>query len=122
MSSTSSDDPCFGSRIRRLREAKASPDFSLRQVALRAGIEPSYLSKIERDQQPPPGEATIRRLAQVLEEDPDVLLAAAGKVSSELQAIVRKRPALMAELLRSVKNSSNKQVNTLIKQIRDGEW
>ncbi|WP_199771148.1 helix-turn-helix domain-containing protein [Klebsiella pneumoniae] len=34
-----------------------SKSFSLRQVALRVGIEPAYLSKIERGETAPPSEA-----------------------------------------------------------------
>ena len=65
-------------------------------MAQRIGVEPAYLSKIERDQVAPPSEAAIRRLAAELEADPDLLLAMAGKVSSDLQAIVLRRPQLFA--------------------------
>ncbi|MEO8198356.1 MAG: helix-turn-helix transcriptional regulator, partial [Thermoanaerobaculia bacterium] len=67
----------FGDYIRQQREAKRAGDagFSLRKVAQRAGIEPSYLSKIERGEQPPPGEETIAALARELGEDKDILLA-----------------------------------------------
>ena len=55
----------FGEYIREVRERRRRKDrtFSLRQVAGRVGIEPAYLSKIERGQTPPPSERTIRRLA-----------------------------------------------------------
>ena len=95
----------FGDFIRQQREAKRAADraFSLRQVAARAGIEPSYLSKIERGEQPPPGEETIAALARELGEDKDVLLALAGKVSTDLQDAIRKLPLLFAELIRNLK-------------------
>jgi HTH-type transcriptional regulator, competence development regulator len=57
--------------------------YSLRQVAYRVGVEPSYLSKIERGLEPP-GEATAIALAHELQLDPDLLLAMAGKVSRRL--------------------------------------
>lgn len=60
----------------------------MRKVAKLSNIHPSYLSQLENDKQPPPGEETTLRLAEVLNEDPDVLLALAGKVSSDLQAII----------------------------------
>jgi len=114
----------FGQFIRECREAKAATDrsFSVRQLAGRIEIEPSYLSKIERDEQPPPGEGTIRRLANELDEDPDVLLALAGKVSSDLLAIIRSRPRLFADLLRELKTLPDRAVLRLVREVRDGNW
>src|SRR5215471_21688855 len=84
----------FGDYIRTARSTRGESDvrFSLRQVAQRIGIEPAYLSKVERELVGPPSEATIIRLATDLGEDPDVLLALAGKVGSDLQAIILRRP------------------------------
>jgi transcriptional regulator with XRE-family HTH domain len=114
----------FGSyvRDRRLALQAAAPSFSLRKVAAAIGVEPSYLSKIERDEQPPPGEQTIIALAKELGEDPDVLLALAGKVSQELQAIIRKRPLLFAQLIRELKNMPDHAVLRLVREVRDGRW
>ena len=80
-----SDALGFGETLRtsRIAQVENDPTFSLRKVAARVGIEPSYLSKIERGEQPPPGEQTIRRIAEELGENPDALLALAGKVSSD---------------------------------------
>ena len=95
----------LGSYIREARERLREEDkkFSLRQVALRVGVEPAYLSKIERELVPPPSEGTIRKIAQDLGEDEDLLLAMAGKVSSDLQEIIRRRPKVFAELIRELK-------------------
>lgn len=112
----------FGPYLRERREAMPATDFSLRRVAGRVGIEPSYLSKIERGEQPPPSEETIRRLAVELVEDADVLLALAGKVSSDLLDIVRARPALIAELLRTVRKATAKRISKVITEVRDGDW
>ena len=86
------------------------------------GIEPSYLSKIERGEQPPPSEETIRALARELGEDADVLLALGGKVSSDLQRIIRRRPALFAQLIRDLKDLPDHAVLRLVREVRDGEW
>ena len=96
----------FGTYIRKRREALRAKDrdFSVRRVAERVGVQPSYLSKVERDEEAPPSEASIRSLARELGEDPDVLLAMAGKVSSDLLEIIRKRPELFADLLRQLKS------------------
>ena len=114
----------FGERLRECRMAKVADDpaFSLRQLADRVGIEPSYLSKIERGEQPPPGEDTIRRIAEELGEDTDELLALGGKVSGDLLEIIRDRPTLVAELLRSVRKMSAKRMTKLSRQVRDGDW
>ena len=50
----------LGDFIRGRREAlrEADPQYSLRQVAERVGIEPSYLSKVERGLGSPPSEET----------------------------------------------------------------
>ncbi len=114
----------FGEYLRQSRERRFATDkkFSVRQVAQRIAIEPSYLSKIERGQQPPPGEETIRSLARELDEDADILLALAGKVSSDLLDVIRARPALFADLLRQLKTLPDKAVLRLVREVRDGEW
>lgn len=114
----------FGHHIRNRREELRERDreFSLRKVAGRIGVEPSYLSKIERGDQPPPSEEKIVELARVLGEDADVLLALAGKVSTDLQEAIRKRPRLFAELIRELKDMPDKAVLRLVREVRDGEW
>ncbi len=114
----------FGDYLRRRREQRRDGDaaFSVRRLALRVGIEPSYLSKIERGEQPPPSEDTIRALARELGEDADILLALGGKVSSDLQRIIRQRPALFAQLIRDLKDLPDHTVLRLVREVRDGDW
>ncbi len=114
----------FGEYIRKHREALKSQDrrFSVRQVAQRIGVEPAYLSKIERGNVAPPSEAKIRALADELNEDADMLLAMAGKVSSDLQEIIRKRPQLFADLIRQLKSMPDNAILRIARDIRDGDW
>ena len=114
----------FGTFIRKRREALRSEDerYSVRRVAGRIGVEPSYLSKVERGEEAPPSEPKIRALARALDEDPDVLLALAGKVSEDLQAIIRRRPALMAEIIRELKRLPDHAVLRIVREVRDGDW
>ena len=114
----------FGEFIRTTREKrfKADRSYSVRQVAQRIGVEPSYLSKIERDQVAPPSEATIGRLAEELGEDADLLLAMAGKVSSDLRYIILQRPQLFAELLRQLRDVPDHAIESVAREIRDGDW
>lgn len=114
----------FGAYLRSVREGLRVTDrrYSVRQVAQRSGLEPAYLSKIERGEQAPPSEATIRRLAADLGLDADVLLALAGKVSSDLQAIIRQRPELFAQLIRELKDLPDHALLRLVREVRDGDW
>ena len=114
----------FGGFIRDARENLRESDnkYSVRQVAQRIGIEPSYLSKIERGEQAPPSESTIRAIAKDLEEDPDVLLAMAGKVSGDLQEIIRKRPKVFSQLIRELRRMPDHAVLRIVREVRDGNW
>jgi transcriptional regulator with XRE-family HTH domain len=114
----------FGDHIRSRREELREKDrrFSVRQIAMQIGVEPSYLSKVERSETPPPSEAKIRLLAAELDEDPDVLLAMAGKVSSDLLEVIRRRPQLFGELIRELKALPDHAVLRLVREVRDGDW
>jgi len=83
----------FGNYIRQTRSnSEKDKKYSLRQTAQRIGVEPAYLSKIERDEVAPPSEADYLQLAQDLNIDADVLLAMAGKVSKDLQILLDNAP------------------------------
>ena len=112
----------FGDFLRRQREARLAGDaeFSVRRFAARVGLEPSYLSKIERGVAAPPSEATIRRIAGALAFDADVLLALAGKVAADLQESIRRRPRLFAMLIRAVRDTPDEAVQELVRALRAG--
>ena len=114
----------FGKYLREKRERLRRDDrrFSLRKVAGRIGVEPAYLSKIERGVTAPPSEATTVKLAMELGEDPDMLLAMAGKVSTKLQEIIRKRPKLFADLIRELKKVPDHAIIKVVREVRDGDW
>jgi len=114
----------FGPYLRACREKLRENDrrYSVRQVAGRVGIEPAYLSKIEREDVAPPSEATIRKVAAELGEDPDVLLAMAGKVSTDLQAIIREHPTLFAQLIRELEGAPEHAILRVVREVRDGDW
>lgn len=86
------------------------------------GIQPSYLSKVELGDVAPPSETTIIRLAAEIQEDPDVLLALAGKVSADLRDVILKRPLVFAELLRQLKNAPDHALLRVVREVRDGNW
>lgn len=88
----------FGAFIRREREARG---ISLREMANKIGVSPTYMSKVERDEFKPPTEDKVRSIAQILECDLDELLAMAGRVPSDLADIIKRHPVEMAALLRA---------------------
>jgi transcriptional regulator with XRE-family HTH domain len=114
----------FGEFIRNAREQLRAkdPNFSVRQVARRVGIEPAYLSKIERGEQAPPSEATIRKLAADLALDADLLLAMAGKISADLREVICRRPQLFAALIRDLKELPDHALLRIVREVRDGNW
>lgn len=114
----------FGNHVRQLREQRREVNrrYSIRQTAQRIGIEPAYLSKIERGDAPPPSEETIQRLAADLGEDADVLLALAGKVPSDICDAIIQRPILFAELIRGLSDVPDADLMVLVGRVRNGEW
>ena len=103
----------FGATIRELREEKR---IGLRQFARTIGVSATYLSKIERSEMPPPAEDRVKEIARLLDQDPDELLALAGKVASDLTEIIRNRPREMASFLRSTSGLSGQELERLTKQ------
>ncbi len=114
----------FGDHIRNVRETlrKGDKKYSLRQVAIRVGVEPAYLSKIERNVFPPPSEEVIGKLSAELGEDRDVLLAMAGKLSGDLQQVILERPRLFADLIRQMKEAPDQAILRVVREVRDGNW
>ncbi len=114
----------FGKYVRKHRETlrESNAQYSVRGVARKIGVQPSYLSKVERGDVGPPSEATIQRLAKELDADSDVLLALAGKVSNDLQEVIRKRPKLFSQLIRELKKVPDDAVLRIVREVRDGKW
>ena len=103
----------FGVFIRRVREAK---EIGLREMAKKIGVSPTYLSKVERDEFPPPAEDKVRKIAGILGLDPDELLALAGRVASDLTEIIREQPRQMADFLRAAKGLTAEDIARLARQ------
>jgi transcriptional regulator with XRE-family HTH domain len=88
----------FGAFIRREREGR---DIGLREMAKKIAVSPTYLSKVERDEFPPPTEDKVRAIAKIIGCDPDDLLARAGRVSTDISEIIKRNPVELAALLRT---------------------
>ena len=103
----------FGALVRREREAR---EIGLREMAKKIGVSPTYLSKVERDEFPPPVEEKVRKIADIIGRDPDELLALAGRVASDLTDIIRKRPREMADFLRAAKGLTAEDIARFAQQ------
>src|ERR1700722_6023727 len=90
----------FGAFVRREREAK---EIGLREMAKMIGVSPTYLSKVERDEFPPPAEDKVKAIAKIIACNADDLLARAGRVSSDISDIIKRHPVELALLLRTTK-------------------
>jgi transcriptional regulator with XRE-family HTH domain len=103
----------FGAFIRREREGK---EIGLREMAKMIGVSPTYLSKVERDEFPPPSEDKVRAIAKIIECDTDALLARAGRISSDVTDIIKRHPVELAALLRTTKGLSADDIARLARQ------
>ncbi len=92
------DNETFGSRIRRLRHEAG---LTQRRLAAEVGIDFTYLSKLENDQDgQSPGDALVRNLARRLDDDAEDLLALAGKVPVDALRSSARQDARFARSLR----------------------
>lgn len=89
------EEETFGGVIRKLRE---DAGISLRKLAKLLEMSPAYLSKLERDLLPPPSEEYICSMASILEEDPDILLAKAGKVHPDIIQKIVDSPSIASHI------------------------
>jgi transcriptional regulator with XRE-family HTH domain len=80
-------------------------------------IDFTYLSKLENDRGEPPGEKTIRKLAVVLQDDAEELLALAGKVPEELRDRAQQDVAF-ARLLRRLPDVPNNELQAIYRQLK----
>ncbi len=75
-----------------LRDARVAANLSLRDLAKKLEITPSYLSDIENDRRVP-SEEVLRQLATELKLDFDHLMAMAGRVGEQAERYLKQHPA-----------------------------
>jgi transcriptional regulator with XRE-family HTH domain len=105
----------FGAFVRREQEAR---EIGLRDMAKKVGISPTYLSKIERDEFPPPAEDKVKSIAKIIGCDADDLLARAARVSSDISDIIKRHPIELAALLRTTRGL---KAEDIIELVRDAQ-
>jgi HTH-type transcriptional regulator, competence development regulator len=105
----------FGQYIRRRRMEK---QFTLREFARLVGVSPTYMSQVEQDVADPPTAERVRKMAELLDENADELIAMAGRLPEDLPEIIQKRAAEMPELLREASGLTPDQLQEVRDQIR----
>lgn len=105
----------FGQLIREKRVAKG---YSLRKFAALVEVSPTYLSQVEQGQVTPPTADRVKRMAEVLGENPDGLIALAGRVPEDLPKIIREQPQEMATFLREASGLTAEQLKQLTEEAR----
>ncbi len=98
----------FGSVLRSLRR---NSGLSQEELAKLAGVDFTYISKLENDRVRPPAEETIYRICSALQANADELLTASKKLPEQVgTAMASSRPAL--EFLRKAQEMD----------LSEGEW
>jgi HTH-type transcriptional regulator, competence development regulator len=86
-----------------LRERRRAAGVSQRDLAAKAGLDFSYISKLENDRVPPPAADTIVTLCRILGYAPEDLLAAGGKLPQDTHEAVSTSPAAQEFLSNATK-------------------
>ncbi len=101
-----------------LREKRIEKKFSLRKFAELVGVSPTYLSQVEQGNVMPPTADRVKRMAELLGENPDEWIALAGRVPEDLPEIIQKQPTEMPELLREASGLTAEQLRKLREQAK----
>ena len=107
-----------------LREYRRKAGISQRELAKRAGLDFSYISKIENGRLPPPAADTLILICQILEIPPEELLALMGKLPSVVQENISSSKAAQ-EFLREAQrmdltDEEWTHITRSLKKLRDG--
>lgn len=75
-----------------LKDIRRSKNISQRDLATKAGVDFTYISKLENDRLPPPSAETITKLSEILGTPQEILLAASGKLNNEIKEVITSSP------------------------------
>jgi len=106
---------------RQLRELRKAKNLTLRELAERAGLDFTYLSKIENDRPGyRPSESAIRDLAKQLDADADELVLLANRLPRLLEKKITKVPHAQTFLMSASSLSAEdwQAVDALVQELR----
>ncbi len=110
---TNDQQKTLGEIIRSARETKT--ELSLRSLARKLEITPSYLSDIENDRRIPAQEV-IQAISKELKLDFDELMGRAGRIHDDTERYMKRNPVI-GVLFRKISNLSDEKVQQLLKQV-----
>src|SRR5579859_2716572 len=100
-----------------LRDARVAADLSLRDLAKKLGITPSYISDIENNRRVP-SEDVLRQLAETFDLKFDELMALAGRVGDDAERYLRQHPTAGVLFRRiSDRRLSEEELKKLVEQV-----
>ena len=103
----------FGKRIQELRLAK---NISQRELATKADMDFTYLSKIENGRMPAPRKDVIERLAKELDGDLNELMVLGGMTTPGIEQAVQKSESARRFLFRHAAHLSDAEWEELLKK------
>ena len=106
----------LGQALRALRMEK---NVTLRDMARRLDVTPTYLSQVEQDKFSPPTEERIKQIGQILDlpqEQVDHLVALAGRVPKDLHEVLEEHPHEMASFLRTARGLTAEDIRQLTQE------
>ena len=104
----------FGLLIRKLRKAKK---LTLRDLADIVHVSYVNIAHIENGRSGA-SRKVIQKLAKALDYDTDKLLAAADEIGEDVEKIIRKIPSAVPDFLRTAKNLTKDEWESLTDQIK----
>ena len=104
----------FGLLIRKLRKAKK---LTLRELADIVQVSYVNIAHIENGRSGA-SRKVIQKLAKALDYDTDKLLAAADEIGEDVEKIIRKIPSAVPDFLRTAKNLTKDEWESLTDQIK----
>lgn len=103
-SNSNETEQSFGQRINQARKGKG---YSQRDLAKLAGIDFTYLSKLENNRADyPPKEAVIRNFAEHLNLDAEQLIFLAGRIPARYNELLKQNYKAMPVLFRRMQKSA----------------
>ena len=113
---TTGKEPRFGELVRRYR---LRAGLTQRELAKHAGLDFTYLSKIESSKVPPPTRDVVEALAKeskLSAEEREEFVAAAGKIPTDLEELVVREPEAR-RLLRSIQQVPVREQEQLLARL-----